>query len=131
MPSNVGSSSFALLQSVGLDDQVDAQPLLVANLRIAGRTHDVVYVATENDSVYVLDAASGAILLSYHLGTPVPQSSLPGQCNNNGPNVGINSTPVIDTPSQTLYLIAHTYESSTLNNQLATSARTTRSPRFP
>jgi hypothetical protein len=56
-------ASFGVLQSVALDDQVDAQPLLVPGLQIAGGVHDVLYVVTENNSVYALDATSGAILV--------------------------------------------------------------------
>ena len=51
-PSVVSGSNFGLLHQVTLDDQVDAQPLLVTGLTIGGATHDVVYVATESNSVY-------------------------------------------------------------------------------
>ena len=108
-PSNVASSSFGLLAEVGVDDQVDAQPLLVPSVNItAGSsqgTHSVVYVVTESNSVYAIDANAGTVLLRQNLGKPVP---MPLGCNNNGPNVGINSTPVIDTSSNTLYLIDYT-----------------------
>src|SRR5579871_2517665 len=50
--SNVSNSSFGVLQVVSLDDQVDAQPLIVNNETINGGQHNVVYVATENNSVY-------------------------------------------------------------------------------
>lgn len=112
-PSNVGGSSFGLLHKVSVDDQVDAQPLFVANVSISGQgTHDVVYVATEGNTIYAIDANSGAVLLSHNFGPPVPYTSLPGACNNNGPNVGINSTPVIDTSTGTLYVITYTLEGS-------------------
>src|SRR5947209_6548774 len=91
------SSGFGLLQSVVLDDQVDAQPLLVSGVTINGGQHNVVYVATEGNSVYGVDAQSGQVLLQTNLGSPVPYYDLPGGCGNNGPNVGINCTPVIDT----------------------------------
>ena len=112
-PTKVSGGSFNLLQSVALDDQVDAQPLVVANQAISGQgTHNVVYVATESDSIYAIDAASGAVLLDVSLGAPVPYSSLPGYCNNNGPNVGINSTPVIDPTTSTMYVVTYTLESN-------------------
>ena len=108
-PSNVNASQFGLLATVPVDDQVDAQPLLVPNVNItAGNyqgTHNVVYVVTGNDTVYAIDANAGTILLSNHLGTPV---TWPLGCNNNGPHVGITSTPVIDTSKNCLYLIAYT-----------------------
>jgi len=104
--SNVSDTSFGLLQTVSLDDQVDAQPLIVNNETINGGQHNVVYVATENNSVYAIDAQSGQVLLQTNLGSPVPWYDLPGDCNNNGPEVGINSTPVIDTSAGTLYVIS-------------------------
>ena len=103
----VGGFTFGLLHQVALDDQVDAQPLLVTGLSIGGAKHDVVYIATEGNTIYAIDASSGAILLQANLGTPVSISQLPGGCNNNGNNVGINSTPVIDLTSKTLYVIAY------------------------
>jgi hypothetical protein len=104
--SNVNSSSFGLLNSVAVDEQVDAQPLVVTYNGV-----DQVFVATENNTVYRIAAASGAILQSRNLGTPVPQSSLPGSCNNNSAVVGINSTPVIDVSTQTIYVMTYTVES--------------------
>ncbi len=83
-PSNVNSSTFGPLLRVSLDDQVDTQPLIVNN---------VVYVATENNTVYAINANTGAILNSNHLGTPVAMSSLPGPCNNNGQHVGNQFNP--------------------------------------
>jgi hypothetical protein len=108
---NVGSSKFGLLTSVPLDDLVDTQPLVVPGVNItAGPSpgkHDVVYVATEGNTIYAIDASSGVTLLTTNLGQPVPR---PLGCNNNGPNVGINGTPVIDVPSSTMYVIAYTLE---------------------
>ena len=74
-PTNVASSSFGLLQTVALDDQVDAQPLVVPGVQItAGKnqgTHDVVYIATEGNTVYAIDIHSRTVLLSANFGTPV------------------------------------------------------------
>jgi hypothetical protein len=97
-------SSFGVLSTVAVDDQVDAQPLLVQGETIAGAVHDVLYVVTENNSVYALDANSGQVLLQRNLGAPVPT---PLGCGNNGPNVGITSTPVIDLSRHRLYVIAY------------------------
>ena len=108
-PANVGSTSFGVLAQVELDDQVDAQPLIVPNQQITGGptpgTYQVVYVATEANTIYAIRASNGAVLLSRNLGTPVP---FPLGCSNNGPNVGINSTPVIDVAAQALYVVAYT-----------------------
>ncbi len=108
-PSNVNAQSFGLLYTVSLDDQVDAQPLVLSVPLPTGRL-DVAYVATESNTVYTIDADNGTVLLKRNLGTPVPQSALPGGCNNNAPNIGIDSTPVIDLTSDTLYLITYTME---------------------
>src|SRR5580693_1642623 len=112
-PANVGSSSFGLLQTVVLDNQVDAQPLFVPAVTItAGPSqgvHDVVYVATENNTVYAIDAEAGTVLLNPNFGTPV---SWPLGCYNNGSKVGINSTPVIDLTSNTLYVVIYTQDST-------------------
>src|ERR1700691_5322762 len=112
-PANVNSSQFGLLTTVKLDDQVDAQPLLVPSVNITAGgnpgTHTGVYVVAENDTVYAIDANAGTVLLSQNLGNPVRS---PLGCNNNGANVGITSTPVIDTGSNTLYLIAYTQDNS-------------------
>ena len=110
-PANVIGKTFGLLRTVALDDQVDAQPLVMPGVLItAGNyqgTHDVVYVATEGNTVYAIDVHSGTVLLSAKFGAPVPN---PLGCNNNGPNVGINSTPVIDPDSNTLYVMVYTMD---------------------
>lgn len=110
-PTNVASSSFGLLAKVTLDDQIDAHPLIVPGVNItAGNnqgTHDVTYIVSESDTVYAIDANAGTILLSVSLGKPV---FAPLGCNNNGPHVGINSTPVIDRTAGTLYVIAYTQD---------------------
>ena len=84
-----------------LKDQVDAQPLVIPSF-ING--HDIVFVADESNNVYQIDASTGAILKQVNLGAPVPR---PLSCGNSGPNVGINSTPVIDWASQTLFVITY------------------------
>ncbi|MGO9123984.1 MAG: hypothetical protein ACLP6G_03770 [Terriglobales bacterium] len=112
-PATVGSSSFRALGSIALDDQVDAQPLVVPNQLITAGPHqgkhDVVYVATEGNTVFAVDTNNGNILLNPNFGTPV---SYPLGCGNNGPNVGINSTPVIDPVGKTMYVVVYTNESN-------------------
>ena len=106
-------SNFGIVETVPLDDQVDAQPLVVPGSQIANggiTTDDVVYVATESNTVYAIDASTGATLRSRNLGSPVPS---PLGCFNNGPNVGITGTPVIDLSSQTLFVIADVNTSPT------------------
>jgi hypothetical protein len=105
---NVGGGRFGLQTTVTLDaNEVDAQPLVVSGISVKGSpAGNVVYVATNGDMLYALNATSGAILASRTFGTPVPLSMVPGQCENNGPSIGITSTPVI--AGRVLYLIADT-----------------------
>jgi hypothetical protein len=110
---SVSNGSFGVLHTITLDDQVDTQPLIVPNetttIGVTPGRHDVVYVATENDTIYAIDASSGTVLFQQSLGNPVPT---PLGCNNNGPNVGINGTPVIDKAANAMYVIAYTLEGS-------------------
>ena len=113
-PSSVHSSSFGVLKTVALDDQVEAQPLVVPGVKITagkfkGTTHDVVYVATDNNSIYAIDVTSGALLLKPNFGPPVVT---PLGCHRYNPDVGINSTPVIDLTGNTLYVVVYTQQSS-------------------
>jgi hypothetical protein len=108
-PSNVNSTTFGLLQTVTLDEQVDAQPLIVPSENITAGSfqgvHDVVYVPTANNTIYAIDASTGAILLNPNFGPPVAQ---PLNCDNNSTVVGITGTPVIDLASNSMYVIAYT-----------------------
>jgi hypothetical protein len=118
-PANVGPTTFGLLKSVRLNDQVDSQPLFVPGVTITAGSHpgvhNVVYVATESNTIYAIDAEAGTVLLSPNFGTPV---NYPLGCNNNGPNVGINSTPVIDPTSNTLYVVVYTQDSTGPNYRI-------------
>ena len=78
-----------------LDGHIYGEPLVSA-----GR----IYVATENDTVYALSPATGAVLWSAHLGSPVPASSLP--CGDITPTVGITGTPVIDRSRGEIFVVA-------------------------
>jgi polyvinyl alcohol dehydrogenase (cytochrome) len=72
--------------------------------RAAGGRGDRVYVATQDDTVYALSAATGAIAWSAQLGTPVRASLLP--CSNINPIVGITGTPVIDRARHEIFVVA-------------------------
>lgn len=80
-------------ESPGLDGDVYAEPLFVGSQ---------VFVATEGNTVYALDAASGQIQWQAHLGDPVPRSDLP--CGNIDPT-GITSTPVVDSGRGLIYVV--------------------------
>ncbi|HTV81067.1 MAG TPA: hypothetical protein VME18_00335 [Acidobacteriaceae bacterium] len=93
---NVNSSTFGLLRTFPVDGKVDAQPLYLSGLTVGGQTHNVLYVATEHDSVYAFDADTGAQLWKKSiLGTNETTSDDHG-CGQISPEIGITSTPVID-----------------------------------
>jgi hypothetical protein len=107
-PAVLTSGAFANLVNIAVDEQVDAQPLVLSNQGINGgpAVATVVYVATENNSVYAIDAATGAILAATNLEPAFPVSTLSnGSCGNNSSVVGIQSTPVIDVTAGTLYVV--------------------------
>jgi len=99
-PANVKTNSFGKLFSDPVDGQVYAQPLYVENLSIAGGIHNVIFVATENNTVYAFDADTGGTTYwKTNFGTPYTSG-----CGDLTPVVGITGTPVIDPGSGTLYV---------------------------
>ncbi len=119
-PANVKKGVFGLQHTVTLDDQVDAQPLVVPGVMITagqfqGTVHDVAYIATESNTVYAIDVHTGTVLLNPNFGTAV---TYPLGCGNNGPKVGVNSTPVIDSGSNTLYVMIYNQDKSAQNFRL-------------
>ena len=112
----VNSSSFGKLFSCTVDGYVYAQPLYVANLAIPTKgTHNVLIVATENDSVYAFDADSSSCIVYWHASfinppsvVPIPSGDLP--TTSIVPQLGITSTPVIDPSTSTVYIEASTRE---------------------
>jgi hypothetical protein len=109
-PQNVNATSFGKLFTLPADGKVDAQPLYVPALSIAGGTHNVIYVATEHGTVYAYDADTP--------GDPLWQQSMlqsgetpsdDRNCSQVVPEIGITATPVIDLavgPNGTMYVIA-------------------------
>jgi len=115
--SNANSAQFGLQISVPVDEQVDAQPLVISAAAIAkvgvkGYPNDVVIVATENNTIYAIDSVTGAILLQRNLGQPVALVNLPGGCNNNSAVVGIDSTPVLDYSQAAMFVVTYTWENN-------------------
>src|SRR5450755_1004949 len=109
-PVNVNSSSFGKLLSVPVDGKVDAQPLYVSQLNMPGQGfRAVMYVATEHDSVYALDATSGALFWRTTLLGARESLSDDRSCGQVVPEIGITATPVIDLsagPHGAIYLLA-------------------------
>jgi hypothetical protein len=121
--SNVNVSQFGKLFSRPVDGQIYAQPLYVPNVSIPGKgTHNVVYVATQHDSVYAFDVddpSASTPLWHVSLGASVPSSSFgpPGYADIQI-EVGATSTPVIDPNTGTLYVVAVTQDSDAIRHRL-------------
>jgi hypothetical protein len=95
--SNVNSADFGLLHTYHVDGKVDGQPLYIGGLALGnGKAENVLYVVTEHDSVYAVNAATGVQLWKTTvLGSGETTSDARG-CNQVVPEIGITSTPVID-----------------------------------
>ncbi len=118
-PSNV-STRFGPLFNFPLDGVPQASPLYVANVDIPGSgLHNVVYVATEHDTVYAIDADVASTTPLWRVSfinpaagiTSVPACDT-GECGDISPEIGITGTPVIDPATSTLYVVAKTKEVS-------------------
>ena len=114
-PADVNSTQFGKLASVSLDGYAYAQPLYVPSVAVSGQgTHNVVYVATEHDSLYAIDADTGAVLWKDSFINPaagvttVPSGDVASS--DISPEIGISGAPVIDGATNTLYLVAKTKE---------------------
>jgi outer membrane protein assembly factor BamB len=92
----VASSSFGLLRNLPVDGRVDAQPLHISALSVAGGTPNTLFVATEHDSVYAFDSDSGAVLWHVSLLGTAEKPSDDRGCGQVTPEIGVTSTPVID-----------------------------------
>jgi hypothetical protein len=98
---NVKSANFGMVGNLSVDAGVDAEPLYASNLTLGGGVHNVVYVVTENDSVYALDADTFTQLWHVSvLGANETASDNRG-CGQVSPIIGITSTPVIDLSAGT------------------------------
>ncbi|KLU25853.1 pyrrolo-quinoline quinone [Caballeronia mineralivorans PML1(12)] len=107
-PATVNSTTFGKLGFYSVDGPVDAEPLYLASMTIAGGTHNVLYVATENASVYAFDADAGTVLWkTTTLATgETPSDSL--GCFQISPTIGVTATPVIDRshgPNGVMYVV--------------------------
>ncbi len=118
-PKNVNFKLFGKIGKFDVDGDVYAQPLYLPQLEIRGKgTQDVLFVATEGDSVYAFDASGKTTKPLWHARftdaaagiTTVSSSSDEADCDFIQPQVGITSTPVIDTETGTLYVLARTKE---------------------
>jgi hypothetical protein len=127
-PANVSLNSFGRLFKQPLDGQVYTQPLYVRNLAIPNKgVHNVVYVATEHDSVYAFDADNNTgrnalplwqvSFINPPAVTTIPSSDY-GNCHDLNPEIGITGTPVIERSTGTMYLLARTKENGNYLDRL-------------
>ncbi len=109
-PLNVNSNNFGHLFSTPIDYQALAQPLYMPDVAIPGQgTHNVVYVVTQSDSAYAFDADTGAQLWYASLtngGVPASGPDLPCGTMDGFHEEGIVGTPVINSTTGTMYLVA-------------------------
>src|SRR5271157_6468104 len=115
---NVNSNTFGKLFEIPTDGLVDAQPLYAPNVSIAGNgTHNVLFVASENDTVYGFDADDGSTLWQVTMLAAGETASDNRGCGQVTPEIGVTSTPVIDLtagPHGTIYVVAMSKDS--INN---------------
>jgi hypothetical protein len=127
-PANVNSSSFGKLFSCTVDGAIYAQPLWVANLQVNGAPHNVVFVATEHDSLYAFDADASPCeplwqvsLIDISHGGTGDETTVPAGESGNlvgkgygdlTPEVGVTGTPVIDPATGTLYVVSKSMNSA-------------------
>lgn len=117
---NVNSTQFGKLFTLAVDDEVYAQPLVVGNLNINSGLHNVVFIATVNNSIYAYDGDNGNLYwkktyTAAGMRPPNPGDMASGWCNpytNFTSNIGIVGTPVIDTVSGTIYFVARSTNGS-------------------
>jgi hypothetical protein len=122
-PGNVNKTNFGKLFTVPLDGYVRAQPLYMASVLIPNQGyHDLVFVATENNSVYAIDADGLTTTPIWQTNFnnaaegigPIPSSTFGSFCPYclNQPQWGITATPVIDPTTNTIYVEARTQQVS-------------------
>ena len=115
-PRNVNATMFGKLFTLTVDGKVDAQPLLVSRLATPNEgVHNVLYVATEHDSLFAFDADTGARYWQVSLLKPGETTSDDRNCSQVVPEIGITATPVIDPaagPHGTIYAVAMSKDAS-------------------
>ena len=108
-PAKVNSANFGLLAKVMVDGKVDAEPLYVSGVTVGGRRHNVLFVATEHDTLYAVDADLGTVLWQKSLLGAGETTSDDRGCNQVTPEIGITATPAIDRNAGahgTIYVVA-------------------------
>ena len=119
---NVASSQFGLLFSRPVDGQIYAQPLFLSKVSMpGGAVQDVVYVATEHNTVFAFDAttpSAQAPLWKTTLEPPASATAGAIKCDNLAPEVGVSATPVIDAARGILFVLDKSYDGTHWNQYL-------------
>jgi len=121
------------LFSLSVDEHVFAQPLVYSGLTINGGTHNVLYVATVNNTVYAFDGTSGVLYWKKNFTQPGMRTPIPSDMNSSWcspysdflSNIGIVGTPVIDSVSKTMYFVARSTNGTTFYQYLHAISLTT------
>ncbi len=139
-PANVNVSQFGRIYTIPTDGQANAQPLYMGSVTIGGAAHSVLFVATENDSVYAFDtAAKGAQLWKASLldtahgaaaGAIADPQTTSGCSDQEDGLHGISGTPVIDPTTGTLYVVSRSNESGAVVQRLHALDITTGNEKF-
>jgi len=124
--SNVNQQQFGKVLTLPVDDQMYSQPLIVGHVHIKGGDHNVVYVATVNNTVYAFDGDNGTLYWSRNYTAtgkrPPRNTDMTGACNGGyadfSGNIGIVGTPVIDATRQVIYFVARSTDSATFVQHL-------------
>ena len=111
-PANVNATQFGKIGFYAVDGKVDAQPLFLPSRQIAGDTHNVLYIATEHDSLYALDADKGTVFWHVSLLHAGETPSDDHGCSQVTPEIGITATPVIDPKAGVIYAVAMSKDGS-------------------
>jgi hypothetical protein len=119
---NVNSAKFGKLAAYTLDGRVDAQPLYTSSVTVPGQgAHNLLVVPTEHDSVYALDADSGAVIWKTSMLKAGEQPSDDRGCSQVSPEIGVTDTPVIDrnhAPNGVVYAVAMSKDGSGYHQRL-------------
>ena len=122
----VNSNQFGWLFNLIVDDDVYAQPLVYGNLTVGGGTHNVVFIATVNNTVYAYDADNGNLYWKANyteagMSPPNTSQMKSSWCNpywGFNYNIGITGTPVIDSAAKTIYFVAKSFTGSSFYQYL-------------
>jgi len=123
---NVTPSTFTKLFTKAVDDQIYTQPLIISDVNIGGQLHNIVLVATVNNSVYVFDADKSAaayweINLTPKGSRVIRNTDMTGACGGNykdfSGNMGIVGTPAIDVSTNTMYVVARSVTTTNVYQQ--------------